>query len=580
MVPPDRSTRRVFLALAALTLLALAARFSGIRSGLPCHPEPLAVSVWQSAANHIPPGKSYSPYAYPSTFYPHLLSGVLDVMPGHSYAMPAPSDAPLAEHLAAASEPYLRGRLLIALLSSLVIPGVYFLARTWLEPRWALFAAALAATSLLFTDYSMTARIHPAVASTSVAAVLGALYLMRRGTLASYLIAGASAALSITTLYSGFFALPALFIAHWFAPVRSRRTRWIGLAAAVAIVAVSFRVAYPFLFEGRAVSGQGTHIDLAEQHIPWRQFAGRGFGREIAGMFAYDPVLVALACGALVIGLVALVARKKLLTLDERHAAFVAGSQVLGVFVGFGVFSNFSPRFAVPLVPGAAVLGAAAACWISRAAVRRLPAEARHARSLVQAAVALLMLALPAYACAHFVRLKSRPDTALAAAQWIESNTQLGDPILVDNLVSIPIAQDIQALELVPDWIISPWERYCLDWPETSSAHHRPVARSARKGTLRDKRIDSSEVQAVIAEVRPKWAVLARFPGEVSWSDETRSVVREIAGEPVARFSPCAGARADDEGVDEGSYLAQILRRDRIGVAIEIYRLPVERLAR
>src|SRR4029078_11092701 len=190
----------------------------------------------------------------------------------------------------------------------------------------------------------------------------------------------------------------------------------------------SFPLAYPFLFRHRAIRGEGGSLDFGEQHIPWEKFNCAGFWREPLALWSYDPVLTALAFGAVVLGVVMLVRRKRYFTLDERHAAWVAGSQPLSLFLAFGVLDRPAPRFIIPLVPAMAVLGAVATLWACRRIARVAPARERF----INAAAAVIVLALPTFACVRLVMMNARDDTPTLAARWLRENTPRDDPILVD----------------------------------------------------------------------------------------------------------------------------------------------------
>jgi hypothetical protein len=290
------------------------------------------------------------------------------------------------------------------------------------------------------------------------------------------------------------------------------------------------------------------------------------------GLWSYDPVMTGLAICGVVLGVVMLVRRKRYFTLDERHAAWVAGSQPLGLFLAFGVLDRPAPRFIIPLVPAMAVLGAVAVWWACRRIARGAPERERF----IPAAAALIVLALPTLACVRLALMCARDDTPTMAARWIRENTPRTDPILVDNQLSLPMEQDPDALALVPQWVIGQWEQYFLDWPDETAAHHRLVHHSARRAFMRDKHIDGDEVRSLISSLHPRWAVLKLPFAEVALHDDTRNTVREIAGEPVARFWPdeqkLAGGRDVPEAESHAFDGAMCLERN--GPPIEIYRLP------
>src|SRR5438132_13664230 len=128
---------------AALVLLAFIERWIGIGHRLPQQREPDTAIVHQAAWHDRPAGVPVHAAAYRSTIYPFFLYGILIALPGTNCAQPAARDGPLEEHLAAAGAAYVRARKLVLVLSLLILPATYLLARRWLERAWSLVAAAL-----------------------------------------------------------------------------------------------------------------------------------------------------------------------------------------------------------------------------------------------------------------------------------------------------------------------------------------------------------------------------------------------------------------------------------------------------
>ena len=93
---------------------------------------------------------------------------------------------------------------------------------------------------------------------------------------------------------------------------------------------------------------------------------------------------------------------------------------------------------------------------------------------------------------------------------------------------------------------------------------------------MRDKHIDGDEVRSLLATLHPRWAVLKLPFAEIALHDDTRKTVREIAGEPVARFWPDDQKLAGFEDVPEAEShaLDGVLCLERNGPPIEIYKLP------
>ncbi|MDP6368010.1 MAG: glycosyltransferase family 39 protein, partial [Planctomycetota bacterium] len=155
-------------------------------------------------------------------------------------ARPLPLAEPLTperldQHLTAAGEPFLRGRRWSAWLSALILPGVFLLARRFLDPWPALLAAALAGTSLQHLIASGQAKPH-AIAAAGVAwALWGATVLRRHRTGVGLVGGGACFALGVCALHSGVALAGAALVAFF---LRERREGWKDLARWVAPVLI------------------------------------------------------------------------------------------------------------------------------------------------------------------------------------------------------------------------------------------------------------------------------------------------------------------------------------------------------
>src|SRR5207247_822796 len=108
--------------------------------------------------------------------YPMLLTRVLAALPeAHVDANESSTGGELlARSLSAAARPYVQGRVLVLLLSMLLVPLSYAVARRFLQRGPSLVAAFLVATSLLHALFSTQARPHGAHASLALLAVWAA----------------------------------------------------------------------------------------------------------------------------------------------------------------------------------------------------------------------------------------------------------------------------------------------------------------------------------------------------------------------------------------------------------------------
>jgi len=554
--------------LAGLTLLALAARLCGIGSRLPHQAEPDYVVVSHAAWLDRPAGMESSPEAYPATSYPRLLSFALAALPGRSYARTLPPDAPLEEHLAAAGGPFLRGRLLIALLSLAAVPATYFLARRFLSEGGSLLAAAFLATSLAVQFYSQQARPHAAGMALSLLAMLAILRARASGSAASFALAGLCAALAVGCLWNGVFVVPPLLLAWALAPRRGSaeipRTRSrIGLAVALAAVALAVPVFYGFLFAGSWL-GEGR-LHVGGQSIRWKELNGAGFGLILRGMWSFDPVLVA-AAGAGLLAWIVRFLRGRGPDVARAKDLAVALAFPAGFLLYWGSMSRVPPRFSLPLAPYVAILAAFGAASL-------LPARAPRALAAVAAA---LLLAFPAVACAHLARTRSREDTLTLAARWIaEHADREREVVCIPYLTDLPLLCDRAGLGILPPAVLSPWQRYQLRLPASASPRAYRLREIATPEAITDHRIDPGEVRAIFRAQRPSWilAVMHADSG-IGW-DSTRDVLREDGAELVARFVPYrpGAEEALDVGFEAGEQaLAKTWYAERPGPLVEIYR--------
>jgi hypothetical protein len=546
----------------ALTVAALALRLVGLGHQLPHKPEPDAAMVWQAAWLDRPEGVTASDTVQLAPYYPYLFAYALAALPGHAYRQVLPPEAPLKAHLAAASEPYRRARLLVACLSVLLIPATYRLARRFLARGPACFAAALVATSLLDTYYAQQARPHAAAASLSAIAVLCALRHLRRGGLASLAWASLAAFVAGGALHNGVFVFPALALAWWFAP---RRRAW-GILVPLAAGALALAVFYPFLFTRGLVSQRDPEkLDIGGQTLTWEQISFDGLPQIAQGLWNFDPVLSALAAVGLVVLGVAFARRAAAF---DRRALLVTAAMPTGFALFWSVMQVVWPRFSIPLLPFAATLGAGAAAALVGPWLARVP---RAVPALAVAAV----VALPAYASARVAWLRAQPDTQTLAARWVEAGARPGaDRVGLSFLLSLPLLRTHRTIEALPRWARGPWEQYQLDLPEAGGAPRWDLVPFFTPGALADKVIDRDEVLAVLREHPCALAIALRQESGERGGEAVRAVLRELAGPPEQvwmPYPPALEARFGD--AYELPSLERVLATRTWGLAVEGYRL-------
>lgn len=552
-----------------LALAALGARLAGARSMLPHQTEPDAVIAWQSSWLDRPDGWSeMTQWAWPAPFYPMLLAATLKVLPGHSFPEVLPPGRPLEEHLAAASEPFVRGRIFIAFLSVLAIPATYLLARRFLARPASVLAAAFAATSLLHGVLGAQARPHCVSASLSLLAMILILRVLRtdgaRGILASA-GAGLASGVAVGALQNGVFVLPGLVLAH--ALKRGR-----GLAGALVALPLAAAVIWPSYLNvirgARAfASGKEGELELGGQTLKWEFFTGEGFLQMLRAWWSYEPFLLVPAA----LGLAFLVLRvRRGLAVDTRRELLVAASFPLAFALWWGIQFLVHARFTIPVVPYLAIL---AAYGLERA-LRPLTASRP-----VFAAASMAVLAVPALVGARLAWLRSRPDTYTLAARWIEANADRGkDVIDVGFLTDLPLLGARAGLATVPEWFQSHWQRYQMHLQPDPASRAWDLRTLWRAEDWRDdKRIDAEEIRAMLSADGATLAV-AVVPSEPAvGKDLTHAALRAICGEPIAVFHPYDPARTEwfGSGYELGPKpIPKILHASDWGPPIEIFRVP------
>ncbi|MFT5284620.1 MAG: hypothetical protein ACI8TQ_000777 [Planctomycetota bacterium] len=562
--------RYVYLALALLTILGLAVRLTGLGHGLPHAPEPDAFLLDQVRLHHsgsIENRIDSDNYGK----YPHLLSRLFALAP-------EPERAPqtLDEELEQAAQPFLFGRLIVALLSVCLIPLTFFLARHFLSPWWAFTAAAFITTSLLHHSFSQQARPHGPLATFTVLGVLSLFALLRRPTLKRYLWAGIACGLAVACLHNGAAILIPALLAHLLATRNQNLKSHLRALLPLAPIFLLLLLCYPFLFPDLrahlpfvAVDQTGllpTFPHAASNH--WSDWVhGQGFGLMIEYLWSFDPALLVLFVGGIFVSI-----RSIRPTLDDgqrRLDLFVAAGYVLPYVLVLGAFDRTYERFLLPLLPFVACFAAQALSALTGT----LPTNKRHQFG---PAFVMIALAFPALVVTRSALQRTQPDPASELAAWIQ--TEL-DP-QVDRLIATPIASYPLPFELKGDSARRELGNHAkLPWPRFQSRVTRsdrnvfeitPMAllpaEQPNAISMRDSRAD---LRRRIQTSGCNWVVLRVRPGRAMY--EVFVAVLSKLGTRVARFT----AREDehvreDRGTDRA---LQVLRNDIHGPSHDVYRL-------
>jgi hypothetical protein len=358
--------------------------------------------------------------------YPYVLPYLLRAMPQLVRVEAKP--ATLEQHIAVCKSLFTETRMFIALLSCLSIPLAYLLARHFVAPRWALYASALCAASLLTHYFSQQARPHAAAAPFMLLAVVAALRLRERPTLANYALAGLAAALGLGVLHNGAAVVLAGLAAHFLRAGERRATDHWKLLVPVALVLLGVRVFYPFFFadagsaEAAKLESNEVGVTFGRHVVDYEQFTFGGARTMLRTLAHYEPGLLAL----LALALLAFLGRKRLAVAPAplSRAALVVLAYIVPYGLVLASFNDTFDRFLISLVPYGAVLAA----W----GLERVTGSRALPRALRQGAIALAgaALALQAAACAKLSWLRASDDameqaSAHVAASFDPASTRL-----------------------------------------------------------------------------------------------------------------------------------------------------------
>lgn len=571
--PPPRS--RTFVALGLVIAAAFALRLTGLGHGLPQHPDEDSLIVMQAEGLRAAlAGDPDAPLVEPH--YPLVLASALALWPLPAHDAQRESEAPTPYHLERAARPFLRARLLVALLSSLSAPLLWLIARRFVGDRWALLSAALLATSLLHLCLSQSARPHAVLATWILLALWLDLRLLESGRWRDHLLAGVATALALACLHTGASAgLPLLAAQAW----RWRRDgvgSLLRAGAAWALVLGIGALAYiPPLRQAasRELSTSGENVYLSGHEFPLSVFDGGGFARMGPLLALTDPLLFTAG----LVGLAALgwqLLRKRAL---PSRAGLLLCIWALPFLLVMGLYNRLPARFLLPLLPILALTAAFAMQSLAR--VCRGHALARLAPAL---AVALL-LALPGYAAARLAWLRTQPDPAQEAAQWIAQNADREhDLVYLSASANLPLLMREEGGGELFAADFSNWDEYhkrlAPDWLEERAWRTRRLI-AGDPSDLASLRQDEEALRALLE--RPpaqaasrRFAVVAVNP-TTGAGESARSAVLAAGGREVWSFDVLRRrCELPELAVDAGIGLNQILCMRRLGLTTIIWELP------
>lgn len=603
---PGAARLAAFATVAVLTLLAFALRYSGLGGTLPHQPE-LHERVFFGQVELLESDDPHPELQLDYGFYPHFVARLCTWLP-EVRQRGAPRT--LEEHREIASARRVHIRLVSLLVSLAIIPGTYFVARRFLDRKTSYLAVALMATSLMHLWFSQQGRPHAPAAGLALLSVAAALRMRERADFSSYLLAGITAALALSTLQSGAAVLPPLFAAHLLRRERASKIVWAWFALALAIVVISVPIFYPFLFaptsgdDAAQASIQGVALHLSGHHVDLSQFKGAGIPTVSRGLWDYDPLILALACAGAVAALARLsrsrcaariegsssrgsLSARLLAGLRGREDPIVVASYVLPYSLAIGLYAGTLERFALPLVPYECMLAAALVASGSRALAAR--ARTPLASRALTAMPAVVVLALQGYAAVHISNLRAAPDTAEEAAQWIEHNLRRDrDRIAVLPGLNLPLVYGDEFLReassTLPNTVES-WFTYQADLSPEERAKFAWHLGRLPFSDEKEMTLARGDVPAFLSGLDADYAVIEVYDGR---PPRLRRKLFEALREELqrrspllARFSPWNGDRHEVlpfvyeniRLVSGWCWTADALRARAMGPVIEIYRL-------
>ena len=326
------------------------------------------------------------------------------------------------------------GRAISAAFGTATIPLVYLIASRVSGRTAGLIAATLTAAGVLHLRDSHFFSVDVSLTFFSVLAWLGMMHMVLRGATRTYVYTGLAIAGGMLCKYSAAFLLPLALLAHLLAPGRPDRsatlrtwTVWLLRGAIPGIVAgITFLVFDPFIL----LSFDKFRADIAElvtgpMSGEIRAIWGAQFTNIQPRTFWFTNILWWGLGPAFEIWALAGVAW--LLWRRDKLALMAAAFPIVYYLVAGRTILPFA-RYGVPLVPALAVMaGALSADLLARPAWRRVS----------QVATAVVVAATVLYAAAY-MNVFIKPDSRLAASEFLLRRVPEGSRILVEPSHNIP----------------------------------------------------------------------------------------------------------------------------------------------
>ena len=429
------SSRHATLGIAlALLVLTAALRFRGLDYLLPLVVEPDAhiavqVGLIEEGAPDLHLNRNYGSYPHLVAWTTMLLS---DPLPEGE---PESGGASLEAQLEAAKRSVLRVREAVALLSILILPATWLVARAYLSSGWSLVAATLAATSLLAVHFGAQARPHGAAVGLTTLALWCCIRVRRRGDLAAYVLASIVAGLALGCLQSGIALGFPFLAAHLLAARGQPWKRHLRLLVPLAGLALAVLAFYPFLLAGGDSVATGAGLEQSRltqggHTVMLRKFNGRGFPLLLSALWSWEPALFAGSLAALAGWGWDRLRRAGRWTQVEWGDHLVVLAYVVPYALVIGLYQRSYERFLLPLIPLVAIFVTA---WVRR--VASVPGPAAW-RSVAYAGV---FLVVPCAIAWRLTEVRQAPSTIEEAGAWVEEHVRPGERVLLTSPIVLPL---------------------------------------------------------------------------------------------------------------------------------------------
>ncbi len=537
--------------LAVLTVAALALRLSGIGFLLPSVVEPDG-GVLPYQLERFETGVANPSQDFYAAYYPTAIARVARLWPSRRAALEKGERLGVAESVVVASDYNLRVRKTVAVLSVLVVPITYFVARFVLSSGWSLVAAAFMALSFLQAWFAQQSRPHAAATSAFTLCMLAALHLRKRGTLAAYLFAALAFGLAVGTLQNGIaFGLPivaALLLRE--RDAKSRGAWWILPAFAIAgAIAWSLypRGATPEVKPDAPLFEFDRAADVLKLsgHDVYLQYLNFDGVKNVANaLTGYEPVLTAVCLVGLICFVVRLSLRPGAPAFDHPRDVWVMLSFVAPYAFVLCVYQLSYQRFVIPLLPYLACFAA----WTLSSLVGWLSNAKRSTRA-VAAALVCLPLGAQATFAVRLAQVRAEPDTVARATEWFRDEHNFDrtkERLVVAPPLDLALPQEPELLSRNSKGVFVdsfPWLRLQTRMSEEQRPLERyrlvrmPLAFPA------DRKRASAAPLEFVRTLNADFAVVHTL--EVTRFDPSFAAVRDALlsdAQLVARFAP------DDEG--------------------------------